>query len=313
MEKKVLAFHYAWYGTPWGEAEKWLGWGGGKHDPGIVMEGRRTLKTPHYPLDGPYDSLSEETIRRQLDDLKLGGMDGFIVSWWWEGHYSRKVLKRMVELAPEDSITVYYETAMTFDLRDEDPRKAVKKIAEDFKLLLNGPATEKSWIEVEGKPLIVAYIVENYTVEEWKRIREEVGEDFFLLGDTLNPDYLEVMDGLHTYSPVGILTSGKDLAEVYRKAAEACRSRGDRSSALFAATVCPGYDDRKIRSPGLFLPRGDGATYRETWRAALACKPDWILICTYNEWLEGTEIEPSREYGLDYLFVTRQLADDFKG
>ena len=310
--KRVLAFHYAWYGTPWGPAGQWVGWKGERHDPDIARSGLRECTAAHYPLDGLYDSLSDETIRRQIAEAKEAALDGFIVSWWGTKHYSHRVLLRMCELAPEDFLTIYYETAMTHKLRDSNRPAAIKRIAEDLALLLEGPAKGASWMKVNGKPVIFVYIVGSYTVNEWAAVREELtkrGLDAFLVGDTLDPAYLDVFDGLHTYSPAGILASGRSLRDVYVKAAEACRGRGK----LFAATVMPGYDDRKIRKPGLYVPRGDGSTYDHTWRAALACDPDWILVCTWNEWYEGTEIEPSVEFGKDYILQTAQYARAWKG
>ena len=39
---------------------------------------------------------------------------------------------------------------------------------------------------------------------------------------------------------------------------------------------------------------------------------DWILICTFSEWHEGTEIEPSLEYGDLYINITHQFATQWK-
>ncbi len=309
--KRVLAFHYAWYGTPWGPAGRWMGWSSDRYDPDLARGGPRQCTVAHYPLDGLYDSLSDETIKRQLAEAREAELDGFIVSWWGTEHYSHRVLRRMCELAGEDFVTIYYETAMTHKLRDEDRQAAIRRIAEDMAVLLSELAPKPSWMKVDNKPVIFVYIVGSYTVDEWGAVREELtkrGLDAFLVGDTLDPSYLEVFDGLHTYSPVGILASGRSLREVYEKAATACREKGK----LFAATVLPGYDDRKIRKPGLLYPRGNGSTYDHTWRAALSCEPDWILVCTWNEWYEGTEIEPSIEFGKDYLYQTAQYARAWK-
>ena len=40
--------------------------------------------------------------------------------------------------------------------------------------------------------------------------------------------------------------------------------------------------------------RRAGATYDGMWRAAIAADPDRITITSYNEWHEGTQIEPAR-------------------
>ena len=73
---------------------------------------------------------------------------------------------------------------------------------------------------------------------------------------------------------------------------------------LLVLTVYPGYDDRKIRDPGLYTPREDGEYYRRSWEAALASDPDVVLITSWNEWPEATNIEPSVEFGYRYLELT---------
>ena len=69
-------------------------------------------------------------------------------------------------------------------------------------------------------------------------------------------------------------------------------------------SVRPGYDDRKIRDPGLYTPREDGEYYRQSWEKALASDPDVVLITSWNEWPEATNIEPSVEFGYQYLELT---------
>ena len=78
------------------------------------------------------------------------------------------------------------------------------------------------------------------------------------------------------------------------------------------ASVAPGFDDRAIRSPGTLIGRDEGATYDATWRAALVVDPTWILVSTWNEWHEGSEIEASLEHGRRYLDATRRWADAFR-
>ena len=311
MEKKVLTFYYAWYGTPWGPAGRWLGWNGQGYNPDIIINGRRSIATTHYPLDGVYDSCDEYTLKRQITQARKAGIDGFIVSWWGLESYSHKSLEKLLKIAPKNFITIYYETAMTFKIREKSREEAIKKIYEDFRKLLSEYATSDAWIKINDKPLIVIYIAHEYTVEEWKKIRkklEDEGLKMFLLGDTFNLEYLEVFDGLHTYTTVGYTARGIPLEELYQKVSKETKTK----SKLFAATVCPGYDDRKIRRPGIFIPREDGRYYIDCWKAALKSNPDWILITSWNEWFEGTEIEPSIEYGYDYLYLTGIYSRIFK-
>ena len=76
------------------------------------------------------------------------------------------------------------------------------------------------------------------------------------------------------------------------------------------AAVGPGYDDRAV--PNRTTPqmdREDGAFYRRNWEAALESGKPWVIIETWNEFHEGTDIADSREYGRQYMDITREFAD----
>jgi len=314
MEKLVLAFHYVWYGTPFGPAGEWRAWpggDGGRYNPDLVFGGQRMVDSPNYPLDGPYDSLDPTVIRRQFCELSQAAVDGSIVSWWGINDYSDRVLDALVEEAAgvDYRITLYYETPMVESRKGEDTE--AQCILKDMKYILGKHAQKDAWLKVDGKPVIVIYVVDTYPLAVWQEVKDGLkGEGFdpFFLGDTFNLEALSVMDGLHTYNPVRRLISGEDLAATYCSVAEGVHKEGK----LFAATVIPGFDDRKIRTPGTLLAREDGGCYNKTWLAALASDPDWVLITSWNEWHEGSEIEPSREYGTEYLWLTRQWVRAFK-
>jgi hypothetical protein len=53
------------------------------------------------------------------------------------------------------------------------------------------------------------------------------------------------------------------------------------------------------------VDRRNGACYSSFWLIVHACNSDGYAITSFNEWHEGTEIEPSIEYGDQYLNLTR--------
>ncbi|HPP53067.1 MAG TPA: hypothetical protein PK777_08965, partial [Thermoguttaceae bacterium] len=67
----------------------------------------------------------------------------------------------------------------------------------------------------------------------------------------------------------------------------------------------------KIRKPGLKASRFEGHSYALQWQAAIAARPDWVLITSFNEWHEGSEIEPSEQWGDRFIGITRVWADRF--
>jgi len=98
-------------------------------------------------------------------------------------------------------------------------------------------------------------------------------------------------DGVYTYD---ILTYGGD------KFARLCKEAHARHLAC-APSVGPGYDARRGSGDPRLKRRRQGATYDSMWHAALAAKADRVTITSFNEWHEGTQIEPadaSRRHGL---------------
>jgi hypothetical protein len=55
------------------------------------------------------------------------------------------------------------------------------------------------------------------------------------------------------------------------------------------------------------LPDNDGRTYRQTLERALKSGAEMIQVATWNDWQEGTQIEPSIEFGLRDLKVTQEF------
>jgi hypothetical protein len=124
---------------------------------------------------------------------------------------------------------------------------------------------------------------------------------------------LAVFDGHHLYSVTW--NPPTDMAATARKFAQRTRGAAARLGAprIYVATVMPGYDDRKTgRSNAFAVGREDGAYYARSWQAAISSAPDWIIITSFNEWPEGTYIEPSQAHGAKYLELTGQWAAAFR-
>jgi hypothetical protein len=85
---------------------------------------------------------------------------------------------------------------------------------------------------------------------------------------------------------------------------------------LDTAGLGPGYDHSAVpgRTP-LVRKRDDGQFYRRAWQRLLTkdvgTRPWLVHIETWNEFHEGTEICETREYGRQYINLTREFADLF--
>jgi hypothetical protein len=199
-------------------------------------------------------------------------------------------------------LTIYYEEASG---RDE----AIREI----ETILEECGNRTSFLKVLEHPVVFIYsrALSNVSLEDWEYVIRKVrddGYDAFFIADGFGPEAARIFDGIHMYNPLGVLIAGGNLTDVYLEA----KSLAVEEEIIFATTVLPGYDDTQVRIPGQIWPRDDGLMYNMTWRVATAADPNWVLICSWNEWHEGTEIEPSLEYGDLYLRLTTYFAEKFK-
>ena len=290
---RVLAFYYPWYGSPDGPEGARIHW-----PEGYTNKSRL----------GEYSSRATSTLEAHFKWLQQARIDSIIVSWWGPNSYAdvtiRDHLLPAIVGQPID-VCLYLEDAK--DLAD---------LQEQIRYIHDTYGAHPNHLRVEGKPVLFVYsrVMHKFTpaqFDEAFRNLRTAGHDMFYIADSFDPRFLECFDGLHTYNPVGILkqTPG-GLDAVYQDAWLTCRRRGK----LFVGTVLPGYDDSHIgRQRPIVLSRSGTDTYRSTWRQAVAAHSDWIAICTFNEWHEGSEIEPSREHGTRFLEMTAELATRFKG
>jgi Glycosyl hydrolase family 99 len=151
-------------------------------------------------------------------------------------------------------------------------------------------------------------------VNVWRNIRNQVDPNREMLwsADGVDTNLLQVFDGLHFFSAS---KEQNDPAGTYRN----FRTRVDQAARdfggykMWVAGVTPGYDDRKFRAPGEFRDRAGGNYYQTSWRAAIGSSPDLVTISTWNEWFEGSAIEPGEQWGNQYIDITRQFASQYKG
>jgi hypothetical protein len=274
----LLAFYYPWYGNPEGPLGNWVHW-----NPG------RGYDSTHVPLIGFYDSLSEDVIDYHVRTAQSAGLSGFISSWWGPGNYIDDGFEKLLDVAGNRSFnaTIYLEN--TGNLND---------LSDQLRYVLTRYADHPAFLSHSGRPVIFIYsrVMRMFGLGEFASVFEELraeGLDAFYLADRLDLKYLEIFDGLHTYSPLSDMDRYPELSEA---------ARG--SGRIFAATIAPGYDDTIIRDPGLVVERANGTYYRDSWEIIMLSKPQWVLITSWNEWHEGSEIEPSLEFGDLYLNLT---------
>jgi hypothetical protein len=309
-QRRVMAFYYPWYGTPDGPG----GAGRSVHWDRIDVEKKDIAASTHYPALGAYDSHDVKVIDQHCRWAKRAGIDTLIVSWWGHGSYCDRAMDKILDACGRRDLKacIYYETV-------PNPQTA-ESAADDIVRVLRKYGGHPAHLKVDGKPVVFVYgrAVQEMGLAGWLEAIEQINGQYAggatFIGDQFSYGAARVFDGVHTYNTAGSL-GGMTPAEVRKWAPgtyESWVALADRAGKISTLTVIPGYDDTKIRKPGLAVKRYDGELYREQWAAAIKADPHWILITSFNEWHEGSEIEPSFEDKEIYLDATALHAKSFK-
>jgi len=306
--REVLAFYYPWYGTAEKQG-KTVHWGK------INAEQHDISDSTHYPAQGAYDSHDPALVERQIKLAKANGITGFIHSWWGQNRLEDEALPIVLAAAGKENfkVSVYWETAPAKE------RAQIDHAINDLTYLLTKYATNPAFLKVDGKPVIFVYgrVMGEVPLSSWPDIisgaRAKSG-DFLLIADGYHEKYARQFDGLHAYN---ICSSVKGKSPDALRA-WAAKHYGDvvklarDNHRISCVDIIPGYDDTKIRHPGLKVDRLDGQVYSILWDETIKASPDWVLITSWNEWHEGSEIEPSLEYGDKYLTLTKEYTERFR-
>jgi hypothetical protein len=310
VPRMVLTFYYPWYGVPDGPggAGRTVHWG-------RIDSAKKDIEaSTDYPILGAYDSHDLKVIDQHCRWAKAAGIDGFIVSWWGHNDYTDRAMAKILDGCQRHGLSacIYYETV---------PRpQTAETAAEDIVKVLNKYGEHPAHLKVNGKPVVFVYgrALNELGLTGWleavKLINQKYHGGVTAIGDQFSYGAGRTFDGLHTYNTAGSLR-GLTPAAARTWASQTYRSwvqLADQAGKISAITVIPGYDDTKIRKPGLAVKRHDGELYRVQWEEAIKADPHWVLVTSFNEWHEGSEIEPSLEYKEQYIELTSEFAKRFK-
>jgi uncharacterized protein YgiM (DUF1202 family) len=150
-------------------------------------------------------------------------------------------------------------------------------------------------------------------VDTWRSIRSQVDPNYsnIWISEGVDTSYLAVFDGHHLYS--NTWNPPADLNATNQKFASRVATARDTYGAakIWVATVMPGYNDVKVRG-GFARDREGGNYFAQSWSAAIASNPSWIVINSFNEWPEGSYIEPSAAFGDLFLGMSASYSAQFK-
>ena len=233
------------------------------------------------------------------------------MNWWGKGNRTEKNLKAMLDVAAQRG----FRLTVDFDINSPF-MGGVDSYADNLRHLHTVHAAHPAYLKYQGRPVVFFYNVSRLPVSTWQSLRAQADPErkAIWIAEGTDLKYQSVFDGHHLYSitwpnripPAQILPKWGDRVRTY--------NRQNGTAKLWVATVMPGYDDRKVRQGNGFARSRDGGEYyKQAWQAAIASKPQWVVINSFNEWPEGSYIEPSQAFGGLYMDLTRDWASRYKG
>ena len=329
---RVIAFYYGWYGNPERDGE-FKNWNHAVAGEERRFPGGNDIGANYFPAAGTYSSNDPETLARQMRELREARVGVICASWWGKGHYTDKGIPALLDAAEAQGLKVNFHVEPFGGRNAESTREAIVYLVERYG---KHPAFHRGE-EFGGRPVVFLYDSYLTPAEEWATILAPGGEktirgtpyDAAVIGLWVKRGDSSAMleaqfDGFYTYFGAERFTWGSTISN-WRRMQEFAENTGK----IFIPCVAPGYIDTRIRpfNASTTRERKAGVYYNTMWMAALNSGAKVIGITSYNEWHEGTQIEPAipkaipgfkyRDYGPRkpeyYLKMTRAWIEKLEG
>ena len=286
---RVAAFYYPWYFNPDFNG-LWDHWGNSPPE---------DIASDYYPLLGAYSISDPEVLAQHFAWLREAGVGLIISSWWGKGNRTDYALPLMLDVAD------HYGIKIAIHIEPYDGRTADSLIS-DIGYIYDRCGEHPAFF---------------WTTDTSRYSPENQPKGLFFLWASAVPDtskpavpydyWMETLDTLHAGDPGAIvITDQNDPAWVLRSHFDGSYNygvldadqvgyqwaKGLPSGAWYVPGVNPGFSAKRIRYEAwVDTPRQNGETYNDRWERmfAVGIEPALVAVTTFNEWHEGTQIEPA--------------------
>jgi glycoprotein endo-alpha-1,2-mannosidase len=290
---KVAAFYYPWYANPQTDGS-WIHWEETNFSP------PKDISSDYYPVLGAYSSKAPAAVAQHMVWLRQAGVGVIIVSWWGIGTHEDSAVPVIMKMAERYGIKVAFHiepySGRTAEGLVRDIQYLYKQYGSSPAFFRSGATTPYS-PAAQPKGMFFVWCIgatdcrtQQVQADYWQKALDEIHalpESSLVIANTLDGSWINGghFDGLYNYFS-GNAAAGSDFAWAHSLP----------PGALYIPSVAPGFSGKRIADPpSTFVARGDGATYNEQWQAALGTgfPADMVTITSFNEWHEGTMIEPA--------------------
>jgi len=319
--KPLLMAHY----MPWFQSKAVSGswgwhWTMNFADPDVKPSQAHARSSPsrpqvasHYrPLMGLYDSGDQQALDCHVLLMKFAGIDGVLVDWYGDiDHYdyatNDRNTQRMFETAKRAGLkfALVYEDGTVAELIKAHKFEAADAVAQGRRLLSSVQAKwfrSPNYLTINGRPLFLVFGPRfYYRPADWEAIFSGLSPQpaFY----TVHKLFAPAIGAFDWPLPQGGTAGASAARRLFYQHAKAWGA--------FIPAAYPRFHDF-YHEAGVQPSYGqvddfDGKTYEKTLTEALRSEAPIIQLVTWNDWGEGTSIEPSVEFGYRDLEITQRL------
>lgn len=324
-DKPVMVYYMPWYAAKPHSAEWGWHWTMNHFDPEKVnASGEREIASWYYPLIGPYDSSDPAVLEYHVLLMKLAGIDGVIVDWYGSTDYFDyaavdRNTARIFDYTRKAGLkfAVCYEDQTVQRLIDGkriSAAEAIHHAQQEMLYLQSNFFCDPSYFRIKGKPLFENFGPQYFTsTTNWDEI-------FSVLEASNRPSFftednrLASGAGAFDWPPMWLSQqpgTGGVLSDAALKSYLAEFEGKSAAWPAFISSAFPRFHDvyerAGVRNYWGYLGDRNGETLRESLNRALANNSALVQIVTWNDFGEGTTIEPTKEYGFRDLNVIQDL------
>lgn len=287
----VYAHYMPWFVEP-GSSGVWNHW---TMSADALKADMSNLASHYRPLTGAYASDDATVLDYQCMLMKYSGIDGVMIDWYGTQQKNdypanlkhAEAMVKAIEKAGLKFAVVYEDQTL------EGTSDKVAQARLDMQYLATTMFKSKSYVKVDGRPLLMVFGPQAInTPAEWTRV-------FSILGT--KPEFIVLNGGTSKVNDETNKNSDGEYLWV--------NPNPDYSVAknygMYIGGAMPGFwDVYKEFGQGNGYTTYDhenGALFNRQLKAAKDAGLDWLQISTWNDYGEGTVIEPTVETEYRYL------------
>lgn len=286
----TYAHYMPWFGSK-DISGNWHHWG--EEADMILTDGKRKIPTVYYPLIDLYDSNDEDYLEYSFLCMKLAGLDGVFIDYYtntelFDFPFNLERTLSAIDMCEKIGLNyaVVYEDWTLNSAEENGLGNQIDLFRNNIDYLESNIFNRPNYVHYQDKPLFMIFGPQSkLTGEEWRSVIKDnlsFAGVIWMVDETISSYFDGVMSW--TGDSDGAANELSNCQENYN---------------LCIAGAMPGFETLREGWP-VTDPR-DGENFREGLQFAKDKNPTFLQIPTWNDWEEGTIIEPSLEFGYSRL------------